>query len=88
VKLVNTYLQTKFRLSNYLNYLRALIPVGGVIPKILGAAEAGIRKFVVPKNNYDEMADFFQPEVTERIAIVPASTFDEVKLRGKGAKDK
>jgi predicted ATP-dependent protease len=54
------------------------MPVGGVMPKIRGAIENGIGKFIVPKSNFEEISDFLTPDITSRIEVVAASNFDEV----------
>lgn len=50
-----------------------VMPVGGVVPKIAAAIEAGAKKVLIPKENWQEM---FENE--NRIQIIPVERIEEV----------
>lgn len=50
-----------------------VMPVGGVVPKIAAAIEAGAKKVIIPKENWQEM---FENE--NRIQIIPVERIEEV----------
>ncbi len=53
-----------------------VLPVGGVTPKIESAAEAGIRKAIIPKANEDDV--LLEDKYADEIEVVPVETLDEV----------
>jgi len=64
-----------------------VLPVGGVTGKIEAAAEAGIRKVLIPKSNMEDV--LIEEHYREKIEIVPVETLSEVlehALMGKGKK--
>jgi len=64
-----------------------VLPVGGVTGKIEAAAEAGIRKVLIPKSNMEDV--LIEEHYREKIEIVPVETLSEVlehTLSGKGKK--
>ncbi|BDZ70756.1 ATP-dependent protease LonB [Methanobacterium petrolearium] len=64
-----------------------VLPVGGVTGKIEAAAEAGIRKVLIPKSNMEDV--LIEEHYREKIEIVPVETLSEVlehSLLGKGKK--
>ncbi|OPX59627.1 MAG: Archaeal Lon protease [Methanobacterium sp. PtaB.Bin024] len=64
-----------------------VLPVGGVTGKIEAAAEAGIRKVLIPKSNLEDV--LIEDHYREKIEIVPVETLSEVlehSLLGKGKK--
>ena len=64
-----------------------VLPVGGVTGKIEAAAEAGIRKVLIPKSNMEDV--LIENHYREKIEIVPVETLSEVlehTLIGKGKK--
>jgi Lon-like ATP-dependent protease len=64
-----------------------VLPVGGVTGKIEAAAEAGIRKVLIPKSNMEDV--LIEERYREKIEIVPVETLSEVlehTLSGKGKK--
>jgi Lon-like ATP-dependent protease len=64
-----------------------VLPVGGVTGKIEAAAEAGIRKVLIPKSNLEDV--LIEEHYREKIEIVPVETLSEVlehSLLGKGKK--
>ncbi len=50
-----------------------VMPVGGVVPKIAAAIEAGAKKILIPKENWQEM---FENE--NRVQIIPVERVEEV----------
>ncbi|MCD6590236.1 ATP-dependent protease LonB [Candidatus Woesearchaeota archaeon] len=53
-----------------------VLPVGGVSAKILAAAEAGIKRVIVPKTNIEDIK--ITREIKEKIKIIPVSNIIEV----------
>ena len=61
-----------------------VLPIGGLKEKILGAVRAGLRSFLIPRDNEADLTDL-SPEVREIIEVVTASELGEVlafTLRG------
>ena len=54
-----------------------VLPIGGVKEKILGGVRAGIRTFIIPKENESHLDDIPQ-EVLDMIEVVPAQELGEV----------
>ncbi len=64
-----------------------VLPVGGVTGKIEAAAEAGIRKVLIPKSNMEDV--LIEDHYRKKIEIVPVETLSDVlehTLIGKGKK--
>jgi ATP-dependent Lon protease len=64
-----------------------VLPVGGVTGKIEAAAEAGIRKVLIPKSNVDDV--LIEERYRSKIEVIPVSTLSDVlehTLIGKGKK--
>jgi len=64
-----------------------VLPVGGVTGKIEAAAEAGIRKVLIPKSNMDDV--LIEERYRTKIEVIPVSTLSDVlehTLMGKGKK--
>lgn len=64
-----------------------VLPVGGVTGKIEAAAEAGIKKVLIPKSNMEDV--FIEDRYRKRIEIIPVETLSDVlehALVGKGKK--
>ncbi len=53
-----------------------VLPVGGVTPKIEAAAQAGIKKVIIPKANEDDV--LLEDEYKDEIEVVPCETLDQV----------
>jgi len=53
-----------------------VIPVGGVTAKIEAAAEAGIKRVIIPIQNVDDVK--LEERYEDKIEIIPVKTFDEV----------
>ncbi len=53
-----------------------VLPVGGVTYKIEAAAEAGLKKVIIPKMNIGDV--LIEKEYQNKIKIIPVSTIDEV----------
>ncbi|MDP3065354.1 MAG: ATP-dependent protease LonB, partial [Methanobacteriaceae archaeon] len=64
-----------------------VLPVGGVTGKIEAAAEAGIRKVLIPHSNMEDV--FIEDRYQKKIEIIPVETLSDVlehTLVGKGKK--
>lgn len=64
-----------------------VLPVGGVTGKIEAAAEAGIKKVLIPKSNMEDV--FIEDRYKQKIEIIPVETLSDVlehALIGKGKK--
>ncbi|RLE58102.1 MAG: ATP-dependent protease LonB, partial [Thermoprotei archaeon] len=53
-----------------------VIPVGGVTAKIEAAAEAGIKRVIIPEQNIEDVK--IEEKYEDKIEIIPVRTFDEV----------
>ncbi len=53
-----------------------VLPVGGVGQKIEAAVEAGMKKVIVPKSNYEDLA--LDDSIRSKIEIIPVSNISEV----------
>jgi len=53
-----------------------VLPVGGVTYKIEAAADAGIKKVIIPKLNLGDV--MIEDEYKKRIEIIPVSSISEV----------
>ena len=49
------------------------MPVGGVVAKIAAAKEAGVKRVIIPKENWQEMF-----ELEQEIKIIPVERIEEV----------
>lgn len=66
-----------------------VLPIGGVKEKVLGAVRAGIREFVLPRDNEQDLADL-PDEVRTQIQVHLADTLGEalaITLRGASFRD-
>ena len=53
-----------------------VLPVGGVTAKVEAAAEAGIKKVIVPKSNLNDV--LIEDKYTEKIEVIPVETLNDV----------
>ena len=53
-----------------------VLPVGGVTPKIEAAAQAGIRKVIIPKANLKDV--FIEDRYRDKVQIIPVESIEEV----------
>jgi ATP-dependent Lon protease len=53
-----------------------VLPIGGLKEKVLGAVRAGIERFVIPRDNADDLDDL-PADVLERLTITPVDTLGE-----------
>ena len=61
----------------------AVLPIGGLKEKLLGAQRAGITKVLIPKENVEDLKDL-PKEVLDQITIVPVSTAEDVLREALG----
>ena len=54
-----------------------VLPIGGVKEKILGGVRAGIRHFLLPRENHKDLEDL-PPEILETIEVTPVGELGEV----------
>jgi Lon-like ATP-dependent protease len=62
-----------------------VLPVGGVTGKIEAAAEAGIKRVLIPESNMEDV--FIEERYRKKIEIIPVKTLSDVleyALKGKG----
>jgi ATP-dependent Lon protease len=55
----------------------AVLPIGGLKEKLLGAQRAGIRKVLIPKENVSDLKDVPE-EVINQMTVVPVETVEDV----------
>ncbi|MEM3493875.1 MAG: S16 family serine protease, partial [Thermoplasmata archaeon] len=53
-----------------------VLPVGGITAKIEAAAEAGIKKVIIPKENLKDV--LIDDKYKDRVEIIPAATLGDV----------
>jgi ATP-dependent Lon protease len=66
-----------------------VLPIGGLKEKILGAARAGINRFVIPKENEPDLVDL-PGAIKEKVEVHPVSELGEVlalTLRGASVRE-
>nr|WP_083790780.1 ATP-dependent protease LonB [Methanothermus fervidus] len=63
-------------LTGSLSVRGEVLPVGGVTSKIEAAAEAGIKKVLIPKSNYKDV--MIEKHYEDKVEIVPVETLGEV----------
>lgn len=63
-------------LTGSLSVRGEVLPVGGVTQKIEAAMEAGVKKVLVPKSNFDDIA--ISLEAKKKIQVIPATNIYEV----------
>lgn len=61
----------------------AVLPIGGLKEKLLGAQRAGITKVLIPKENVEDLKDLPE-EVLEKMTIVPVETVEDVLREALG----
>ncbi len=55
----------------------AVLPIGGLKEKLLGAQRAGIKKVLIPKDNLVDLKDV-PDEIKEQLTIIPVETVEDV----------
>ena len=55
----------------------AVLPIGGLKEKLLGAQRAGINKVLIPKDNVSDLKDV-PAEVKDQLTVVPVETVEDV----------
>jgi ATP-dependent Lon protease len=54
-----------------------VLPIGGVKEKVLAAHRAGIKTFILPRRNMQDLQDV-PPEVAQDLRFLPVERMDEV----------
>ena len=55
----------------------AVLPIGGLKEKLLGAQRAGIKKVLIPKDNVSDLKDVPE-EVKKELTVIPVETIEDV----------
>ena len=55
----------------------AVLPIGGLKEKMLGAQRAGITKVLIPRDNVSDLKDL-PPEIREQMTVVAVDTIEDV----------
>ncbi|MDR1620239.1 MAG: endopeptidase La, partial [Clostridiales bacterium] len=55
----------------------AVLPIGGLKEKLLGAQRAGISKVLIPKDNAADLKDVPE-EVRSQLTVIPVETVEDV----------
>jgi ATP-dependent Lon protease len=55
----------------------AVLPIGGLKEKLLGAQRAGITRVLIPKDNVSDLKDV-PSEVKEQLTVIPVETVEDV----------
>ncbi|HMK53544.1 MAG TPA: ATP-dependent protease LonB [Methanobacteriaceae archaeon] len=85
--LENIPIDQSVALTGSLSIRGDVLPVGGVTGKIEAAAEAGIKKVLIPHSNLEDV--FIEERYQKKIEIIPVETLSDVlehTLVGKGKK--
>jgi len=68
---------SKIAMTGEITLRGAVLPIGGLKEKLLGAQRAGITKVLIPKDNMIDLKDV-SAEVKEQIAVIPVETIEDV----------
>lgn len=61
----------------------AVLPIGGLKEKLLGAQRAGITKVLIPRDNIGDLKDLPE-EIREQLTVVPVDTVEDVLRESMG----
>ncbi len=61
----------------------AVLPIGGLKEKLLGAQRAGINRVLIPKDNVSDLKDVPE-EVKNQLTIIPVETVEDVLKESLG----
>ena len=77
--LTNIPIRQDFGITGAISIRGEILPVGGVSKKIEGGFNAGLRKFIIPKKNLDDIV--LPKEILDQIEIYPVETiYDVLKI--------
>lgn len=68
---------SKLAMTGEITLRGAVLPIGGLKEKLLGAERAGIKKILIPKDNVSDLKDVPE-EVKEQLNIIPVETIEDV----------
>jgi ATP-dependent Lon protease len=67
----------KLAMTGEITLRGAVLPIGGLKEKLLGAQRAGITKVLIPKDNVVDLKDVPE-EVKAQLTIIPVETIEDV----------
>lgn len=70
-------IDSKLAMTGEITLRGAVLPIGGLKEKLLGAQRAGIKKVLIPKDNLADLKEVHN-EVKNEIAIIPVDTIEDV----------
>lgn len=68
---------SKIAMTGEITLRGAVLPIGGLKEKLLGAQRAGITKVLIPKDNVTDLKDVPE-EVKKELTIIPVETIEDV----------
>ncbi|MHB8061495.1 MAG: endopeptidase La [Ruminiclostridium sp.] len=68
---------SKIAMTGEITLRGAVLPIGGLKEKLLGAQRAGITKVLIPKDNVIDLKDVPE-EVKQQLTIIPVETIEDV----------
>jgi ATP-dependent Lon protease len=68
---------SKIAMTGEITLRGAVLPIGGLKEKLLGAQRAGITKVLIPKDNGIDLKDVPE-EVKQQLVIIPVETIEDV----------
>ena len=68
---------SKIAMTGEITLRGAVLPIGGLKEKLLGAQRAGITKVLIPKDNVIDLKDVPE-EVMKQITVIPVETIEDV----------
>lgn len=73
----------KLAMTGEITLRGAVLPIGGLKEKLLGAQRAGIEKVLIPKDNVSDLKDVPE-EVINQLTVVPVETVEDVLKEAMG----
>ena len=68
---------SKIAMTGEITLRGAVLPIGGLKEKLLGAQRAGITKVLIPKDNVIDLKDVPE-EVMKQLVVIPVETIEDV----------
>lgn len=68
---------SKIAMTGEITLRGAVMPIGGLKEKLLGAQRAGINKVLIPKDNVTDLKDV-PDEIKQQLTIIPVETIEDV----------